>query len=503
MSTAQSGQQDNIYVSFRVGNETFGIGIDDVKQIIRLPHITRVPKMPDYVLGMSNLRGEVMPLTDLSLRLGYKKPCTHTDDTRVIVIEKDDTLTGLVVESVSEVKSTEVHNIDAFPEMLSADVDKKYISGILKVTDGSRVMLIQILATDEIIEKDANLKDTEHRTYKKQPSAEKEEAAAGIKEKRFISFNILEQEYAVEIHRINEIIWMPEVTAIPGLPDYVLGIFSLRGKVIPLISLHRKFGRKDTALQESSRVIIVDVNGIMVAFSADRVNAVLSVEESLIEEPPMTFSDSEESEITAILKLGKGERLVMALEPRFIVSKQELEALVKASGQTTENLTMADLNTESNETERQIVTFRIENEEYGILIEKVQEINRYTNVTKVPKTPKFIEGIINLRGEVIPLIDLRTRFDLTAKERDEFTRVIIVNLKNMKVGFVVDGVDEVLRIRQDDIDDVPAMLSATINAEFIAGVVNVDKTNKMILLLNIEDLFSQAEMTKLEKMQAE
>lgn len=499
-----TSRQDNIYVSFKVGDETFGIGIDDVRQIIRLPHITRVPKTPPHVLGISNLRGEVMPLTDLSLRLGYDKPCTHTDDTRVIVIEKAGTITGLVVESVSEVKSTEVHDIDAFPDMLSASVDKKYISGILKVKSGDQVLLIQILNSDEIIEKDAIEKHQEQSGYRKTKSEKSEDGTtAAIKEKRFISFNISAQEYAVEIHRINEIIWMPEITGIPGLPPYVLGIFSLRGRVIPLLSLHQKFGKTLSVSGDSQRVIIVDINNVMVAFAADRVNAVLSVDESLIEEPPQTFSPSEDSEISAVLKLEKGNRLVMALEPQFIVSKQELEALKQVAGQTMENLTMSDLNTQSKETERQIVTFNIENEEYGIYIEKVQEINRYTNVTKVPKTPKFIEGIINLRGEVIPLIDLRTRFDLKAKERDEFTRVIIVNLKNMKVGFVVDGVDEVLRIRQEDIDSVPPVLSATINSEFIAGVVNVVNKNKMILLLNIEDLFSHSEMTKLEKMQQE
>ncbi|WP_277656035.1 chemotaxis protein CheW [Seleniivibrio woodruffii] len=503
MASAVESPQDSIYVSFRLGQETYGIGIDDVKQIIRLPHITRVPKMPPYVVGMSNLRGEVIPLTDLSLRLGYAHPCENTDDTRVIVVEKEGTLNGFVVESVSEVKSTEVHQLDAFPEMLNAEVDKRYVKGIMKVNQGGSVILVQILNTDEVIDISALKAQIEKQGFRRNTVERAEEAAAAnMRVKRFISFNITTQEYAVEIHRINEIIWMPEVTAIPGLPDYVMGIFSLRGKVIPLLSLHDKFGKRHNGHNENSRVIIVDINNVLVAFAADKVNAVLSVDESLIEEPPKSFSD-EESEISAVLKLDKGERLVMALETKNIVNKTELEALSRVADQSGGNLTMADLNTSAKDEEKQIVTFRIENEQYGILIEKVQEINRYTNVTKVPKTPKFVEGIINLRGEVIPLIDLRSRFDLNAKERDEFTRVIIVNLKNMKVGFVVDEVDEVLRIKKDDIEPVPPVLSATVSSEFIGGVVNITSKQRMILLLNIEDLFSRSEMTKLEKMKQE
>ncbi|MCD8567144.1 MAG: chemotaxis protein CheW [Geovibrio sp.] len=153
----------------------------------------------------------------------------------------------------------------------------------------------------------------------------------------------------------------------------------------------------------------------------------------------------------------------------------------------------------SSDEEKQIVTFTIEDEEYGIFIEKVQEINRYTNVTKVPKTPSFVEGIINLRGEVMPLIDLRRRFELPVREKDEFTRVIIVNLANIRVGFVVDFVDEVLRVPADSIDSVPAVLSAGVDSQFLDGVVNLSSRQRMILLLNVDELFSKAEKKKLEK----
>ncbi len=142
--------------------------------------------------------------------------------------------------------------------------------------------------TDEVIDIEAASKQLEQSGTLFQKGRKKDEHQGGtINEKRFISFNVLEQEYAIEIHKINEIIWMPEVTSVPGLPDYVLGIFSLRGgKVIPLLSLHDKFGKVLEMDDETTRVVIVDIGSVLVAFAADRVNAVLSVEESLIELPP-------------------------------------------------------------------------------------------------------------------------------------------------------------------------------------------------------------------------
>jgi len=493
--------QNNVYVSFRVGEEIYGLSIDEVRQIIRIPHITRVPKMPDYVLGMCNQRGEVIPLIDLSLRLGYGEPCDYGEDSRVIIVDKEGVTTGFAVEAVSEVKSTEVQDVDNFPDLLSAGVDKRYISGIIKVQEGDEVSIIQIINSDEIMDFDLVRQHVEQKGYKKSGSSAVEAAGNVVDEKRFISFNINSQEYAIEIHKINEIIWMPEVTSVPGLSEYVLGIFSLRGKVIPLLSLHSKFGKESETEKESTRIVIVDINDVLIAFVADKVNAVLSVDKGLIEPPPKVFGD-EDSEIASVLKLDEGARLVMVLEPENLIEEAELESLKVVASQSPESVDMENIEDSSAE-EKQIVTFQIESEDYGIYIDKVQEINRYTNVTKVPKTPKFVEGIINLRGEVIPLIDLRSRFELEPKERDEFTRVIIVNLMKMKVGFVVDWVDEVLRIGESNIDEVPPVLSASVNAEFIEGVVNLEDKQKMILLLSVDELFSESEIGKLEKMQEE
>ncbi|MGE4497112.1 MAG: chemotaxis protein CheW, partial [Deferribacterales bacterium] len=103
------------------------------------------------------------------------------------------------------------------------------------------------------------------------------------------------------------------------------------------------------------------------------------------------------------------------------------------------------------------------------------------------------------RGEVIPLIDLRKRFELPVREKDEFTRVIIVNLASVRVGFVVDFVDEVLRVPADSIDSVPAVLGTGVDSQFLEGVVNLSGKQRMILLLNVDELFSKAEKKKLEK----
>jgi len=489
---------DKKYVSFTVGSEYFGIPIDEVRQIIRLPKVTRVPKMPAFVLGISNLRGSVLPVLDLSLRLGYLNPCVHGEDTRVIVTEKNGLEIGFIVESVSEVKSTESGSYEELPEMLNGGADKKFIAGVLKMHTKEGTRLVQVLDSGELVNISEFQRRVDEAAVQRGMPIKAEVPDKEMSDyRRFISFEIDGQGYAIEIHKINEIIRLPEYVTVPGMESYVIGIFSLREQVIPMISLHKKFGRKAAPETEDTRVVIIEIENTLVGFVADKVSEVLSVSETSIEEPPKVFAESG-NEISAIIKAEQGERLVMILESSNLLRNKEIEALKKLAKQEGGSLVMADSSGSSAE-EKQIVTFTIEDEEYGIFIEKVQEINRYTNVTRVPKTPAFVEGIVNLRGEVIPLIDLRKRFELPVRDKDEFTRVIIANLSSIRVGFVVDFVDEVLRVSADSIDSVPAVLGAGVDSQFLEGVVNLSGEQRMILLLNVDELFSKAEKKKLEK----
>jgi purine-binding chemotaxis protein CheW len=136
-----------------------------------------------------------------------------------------------------------------------------------------------------------------------------------------------------------------------------------------------------------------------------------------------------------------------------------------------------------NSEELQLVSFRIGNEEYGVDIIKVQEINRMSQITKVPNTEDYIEGVMNLRGRVIPIVDLRVRLGLEKKEADKNTRVIFVDLENKTVGFIVDAVNKVLRIPASIIEAPPEMIGGA-NKEFIKAVGKLEDTLLILLDLN-------------------
>jgi purine-binding chemotaxis protein CheW len=136
----------------------------------------------------------------------------------------------------------------------------------------------------------------------------------------------------------------------------------------------------------------------------------------------------------------------------------------------------------------QLVSFNIGDEEFGVEILKVQEINRMLQVTRVPNSPEYVDGVINLRGKVIPVIDLRRWFGLQRKEHDKNTRIVVVELSGKVVGFVVDAVKEVLRI-PSSVTEPPPPIVAGVRAEYITAVGKLE--DRLLILLDLERMLAQ------------
>lgn len=140
----------------------------------------------------------------------------------------------------------------------------------------------------------------------------------------------------------------------------------------------------------------------------------------------------------------------------------------------------------------QLVTFRLGNEEYSLDILSVQEIIRHMELTRVPKAPEFVDGVINLRGRVIPVLDLRKRFGLNADENTEDTRIIVVDINDKTVGFKVDAVSEVLRLPADTVEPPPSIVT-DVDSEYIKGVGKID--GRLIILLDVTKILNRTELS--------
>ncbi len=147
---------------------------------------------------------------------------------------------------------------------------------------------------------------------------------------------------------------------------------------------------------------------------------------------------------------------------------------------------------------RQLVVFQLGGEGYCVDINKVREINRVVEITKIPQSPPFVEGVINLRGQIIPIIDLRRRFDLIDnlnKESNE-TRIMVIDTNGTMIGFIVDAVKEVLRIANDKIEPTPDLVTSDIDRKYIEGVATVN--DRLLIILNSDLIFATEELGDLK-----
>jgi len=141
----------------------------------------------------------------------------------------------------------------------------------------------------------------------------------------------------------------------------------------------------------------------------------------------------------------------------------------------------------------QLVSFMLADEEYGVEVLKVREIIRMPNITKMPNSPPHVEGIINLRGKVIPIISMRRRFGLSECDNSSHTRIIIMDVAGALTGFIVDAVSEVIRIQNSEIQPPPSMvLSGGIGREFITGVFN--HAERLLIIMDVDRMFSEDEL---------
>lgn len=147
--------------------------------------------------------------------------------------------------------------------------------------------------------------------------------------------------------------------------------------------------------------------------------------------------------------------------------------------------------------EYQLVVFSIGNEEFGVEIGQVREIVRLVQITYLPKAPVFIEGVVNLRGQVLAVIDLAKRIGIESNPRTESTRIIVVEVESNTVGMIVDAVSEVLRLSSDDVDEVPMLVDTEVPEHYIRGVGKLK--DRLLVLLDLDKILTPEEVQHVER----
>jgi purine-binding chemotaxis protein CheW len=479
------------FVTFAVNGELFALPMSAVREIIRMPDVVRVPMSPHTLLGVSNLRGQVLPV--VSLRRSFAMDDRAVDDaTRVIVIEHG-ALVGLTVDRVASVMTVEPERIES-AAAVDSTIDARLLSGILKgVGDRGMAMILDldVLVRERRVAGDQAGADRALRTRAQDVSA----AAA---QRHLVSFVVAGQEYAFPIERVHEIVQYPaDISRVPKAAAHVLGMMTLRNRLLPLVGMRQMFRLPpaDPGLQQ--RIVVVglgrrDEGGAeeVVGIVMDAVKEVLRVPATLIDPLPRVLdAGSDRREIEAVCRLDDGRRIVSILAVDRLFDEGAAAALRADAAR--ETAARGSRRPAQVALDAQLVVFRLDGQEYGVRIDRVQEIIRVPELmTRIPSASSDVSGVVNLRGQILPVIDFRRRFGLSAVARDERQRIIVLTHGGALTGYVVDSVSEVTRVPNSAIEPVQPGEGGA--ADLVGAYANLQSQRRMILLLAAERLQADA-----------
>ncbi len=469
-------------VIFRIGEEEYAFEISNVKEIIRIPPMNNVPNSPFYIAGLCSLRGELLPVID-SRKLFGMADVEYDEGSRIVVNDIKGNKVGLIADKVSEVISIEEAMIKVPPASISG-MEEGVVKGILLLDNGQRV--IMVLDAVKIVKAGNFNEYSKQQTF--QDSTTHDLNGKPTQEEQVILFHIGTEEYAFGIHTVKEIIRITNLTKVPNATHYIEGILSIRNQLLAVINLGALLGKSHNDINEQSRIVIIDGGKTAFGVIVDKVSQVMRVQRDEFKGSELNTAISKMEYAKGFLGLNKGKRLAMVLDPLKLVSFEDMDKVLTRGRKNDDYLN--DISKYECSMEH-VVIFKLDKEEFGISIQYIKEINRVSDIVHFPGAPAFIDGMVNLRGDVIPVLNLKTMFNSSIAMSNS-SKFLVVEYDNKKIGVLIDSASEVLEIPKSSIEEASEMLESQENEKdrYIDSIARLNEGKRIVLILNLSATLS-------------
>ncbi len=518
MAALMSRDGRRSFVTFDVGGMAFAIPLDEVLEILRPPEVVRVPLGPPSLEGLARRRGAVLPIIGLRRILGLDGG-EIDGATRLLVVRHRGQPVGLLVDrmaGLSSVGDDRITAVDGAVEGTDSAIDEAFLAGVIR--DAAEQGGAFILDTGPVIERQfADL----GRVAGPMGGAggalgDAPRSAAGsvavLDEERLVVFGVADQEFALPVAAVQEIVAQPaSVTRVPRARAHLLGVMTLRDTLLPLVGLRDLFGLSgDQTAARAQKVIVVRTEEGLVGVVVDGVREILRIPRGRIDPvPPLMAREAEFEDVAGIARVD-GVRLISVLSASRMFrhgaalgtgSQGSGQGTGQGSGMQERGIDMADAETTGRTVP--FVVFRLAGAEYGLPVASVQEVLRRPEVpTPLPNAPDFVRGVITLRGAVLPLIDQRRllRLPENGTGAGDRARVVVIVAGAARAGLMVDGMAGILNVPEDRIETAPVVSQA--QHRLIRRVAALDDPDapdgrRMILLMDPGELLDMDQLAAL------
>lgn len=467
-------------VVFQVGTEQFAFRLMNVREIIRVNGLRTVPNAPGHVAGLSSLRGSVLPVIDL--RKCFHMPIReYDDDNRIIVADIHGRQVGMITDRISEVASIGVSAMTEPPSNIR-NMKEGYVSGIVVRDPGKGI--IMVLDAEKII--NIQQLDGTFATTKANGAGEHDPSShtSGIEE--LVVLNVGNENYALNIKHVKEILHYGELLNVPNSHYYVEGVLSVRNRLLAVINPGKIFGIQHHQVYESTRIVVVDAGAFSYGIVVDNVSEVASVPRNQFYNPIRIANNADLDCVSKFAKLNNKQKMVMVLDPDKLVSFTDLRDMYSEMKEDHHGNEPMDheLSKEQVHLEK-IVVFRIDDGEYGIGIDYVREINNLDRIVSIPGTPDFISGMVSVRGEMIPLMNLRALIGIAENRKFPPSKFLVVEHKKERIGILIDSASEVLSLNKELFEDTPRLLEADNQKKYVHQICKLNEGKRTVMMVDL------------------
>lgn len=483
----QKSVDPETYGSFFVGKMEVAINVKDIQEVVNFPEqIVAMPLSPDFLLGVFNLRGMIIPIINLKALLKHEE-CGSLPSQKVAILEYQGANIGILFDSTSEIIRVARNEISDFT--YSSKTVHKVISGAIKLEGGSRILqiiepfsLISIANIPQILEQQKrNPKRKTHIGYQHENL------------KKCISFKVLDMKMAFDISGINEIVKVPEIQHSAMETELCKGIINLRGQTVPVIDfavLLNVSGDSQRSIQDK-RIIILRLGEELFGLLVDSVESISSYLLNEIMAIPLLSQDRAKMFEGCISVKDEGE--VILLNHEHVLSRKEVLEITQGHSKIYKSENSQQMKKRKGARREAYISFKLEHL-FGVSICDIREIINYSNeMLNAPGMPTFVNGMMNLRGQLVTIIDTRKLYSMKPSEAaSSESKILIFENGDEKFGLVVDSVESIISIDEENKMKLPSMVSQGATSKFendVKEVVSIptgDDRESAIIILNME-----------------
>jgi len=439
-------------------SETYGVSTEEINQISRVPSLMNLPLKPAGVRGLCGVGGNIVAMVDINLLLDM--PCVDikAKESRLLGLNGIHSSNALLVGEVYNTVNIKEDNIEYM------DIKDDPVIAIYKYKDS----LVQVLSLEILFSKINRVQIESKDVYN---GKVKNQIVIEENSNRFLIFAMGSEKYALSIEYLREIILSDvNYTNIAGSSDELLGVITLRDELIAVVDLRAYYGFK-LEMNEKNRILIASYNERTIGLLVDSIIDIKSYISKDIEYMKDSFEDNKISGV-----IHDDDALISFFD------KDVLEVIFKNNQAYIESESKASIESDSVKNAMEVIVFKLAGEEYAFEVECVSEIIDIVDSTKVAYTDGTVDGIINIRGQIVAIVSLFMKLDIPTQINED-SKIIVCDIDGSKIGFIVDSISDILSIKDDELKEQ--------DDELFTKVLHLDDGNRLVLAMDIEKVVSK------------